>query len=317
MLTHVRRFSATVEFIRPQGHCPALECTRSTRPLRPCPSPSPAHELKPHPPPSLHPPGLHGPHPTEEKAQSCPLGLCAQGQINISLDPQFPTMAAARPRPSTVMTKERNTGLGSTLQIVGCHTTGKSIPPVLLGPPGPGPSSPGHLGISWGWSPGPTCAAGNCAGARQPTGPSTLAQRRKEPGRWLVGRLVAPPRVGSQRRLLCAASSTLYQETHGENEFGPRDRPPGSQLSCLSSRKPSLTTPRPHQARLCWLPLHLCCPHPTHSTPMDATGLLISHATGLWFREGRNYLVFCLWISPSLPTPRPKPTVWLAQEKYL
>ena len=145
--------------------------------------------------------------------------------------------------------------------------------------------------------------------ARQPTGPSTLAQGRKEPGRWLVGRLVVPPRVGSQLRLLCAASSALYQETHGEDEFGPRDRPPGSQLSCLSSRKPSLIAPRPHQARLCWLPLHLCCPHPTHSTPMDATGLLICHPTRLWFHEDRSYLVFRFWISPSLPTPRPKLTV--------
>lgn len=105
----------------------------------------------------------------------------------------------------------------------------------------PGGASSGPVGLCW-RSPFSTrapdpwafCAAGlqgpqvqlaTVPGARQLTGCGVLAGRRRERGRWLVGRLVAPPSVGSRHRRVCAAPSTLYQEPPWKSWLSPGDRP--------------------------------------------------------------------------------------------
>lgn len=126
----------------------------------------------------------------------------------------------------------------------------------------------------------------------------------------------ATPCGQSTQTSLCCLLHTVSGDTWGERVWPQRQ---ASRISAKLSvfQEAFLDHPPPPSGTALLAASAPVLPSPTHATPMDATGLLICHATGLWFREGRNYLVFRLWISPSLPTLRPKPTVWLAQEKYL
>lgn len=75
----------------------------------------------------------------------------------------------------------------------------------------------------------PTCAASNCARSQAARG-LQRARGRKGRGRWLVGRLVAPPPCGRYTQTSPGAiSSAPDQEMPWESEFGTEADPPASQ----------------------------------------------------------------------------------------
>lgn len=157
--------------------------------------------------------------PTEEKAQPCPWGLRAWGQVTNSSDHEFPRpgggdgycLATAQDGHRVKL----DPGYGSPQSTVKCSVPRRSVPLVLLGSPGPAALHRASRALAFCGEgcQGPRGQLATVPGARQLAGAGALAGRREEQGRWLVGRLVAPPRVGSRHRLLRAASSAPCQGT--------------------------------------------------------------------------------------------------------
>lgn len=132
-----------------------------------------------------------------------------------------------------------------------------------------------HVQLATVWEPG------------SPRAPACRSEKAGA-GRWLVGRLVAPP-VGSQHGRLCAASPSPIRR-HVGRTGRPGDRPPGSQPGCLSSRKPSWIAPAPNRQALWWSEQRPCLipPAPLHRCSVFTH----HHPITLRLHESRNCLVF-------------------------
>ena len=135
-----------------------------------------------------------GPHATEGRAWPR-RGLCALGWSAASLEPPFPALTSAWRPPRMVLTKGRRAGPGSTARTVKRQApAGPSLPPRWLSGPVPSPPGRGTPGLDL---QGPHV---QLATMREPGSPRAPARRSEKAGagRWLVGRLGAPP-VGRQR----------------------------------------------------------------------------------------------------------------------
>ena len=149
---------------------------------------------------------------------------------------------------------------------------------MLLGPPGPAPSSPGHLGIPWGWSPGPTRAAACSQAAHRPQHARSGKEGTRQMARGQAGGTT--PCGQSTQTSLCCLLRTVPGDTWGGRVWPQRqasrisaklsvfqeaflDRPPPpSGTALLAASAPVLPSPHPLHTHGCNRFAHLS-PHQT------------------------------------------------------